>query len=97
MYNGDNEMNDTLYKTEREGNTVHLKNQLSRILGGKRMTICALSDRSGVSRTTLTKLYYNKEKALSYAVLTKVLAALGCELRDFFREEESEQCRKKQS
>lgn len=73
---------------------MRLENQLSRLLGEKKMTISALSDRSGVSRTTLTKLYYNKEKALSYVVLAKVLMALKCNLRDFFREEENENARK---
>lgn len=61
-----------------------ISNHLSRILGEKRKNITALSKETGISRTTLTKLYYCEEQSISYAVAEKICKALDCTFCDLF-------------
>ena len=48
---------------------MQIRNHLSRILGEKRISISALSKETGISRTTLTRLYHCAEKSVSYDML----------------------------
>lgn len=61
-----------------------ISNRLSCIMGERKLSISALAKKSGVSRTTLTKLYYGKEKSVSYAVLSKICSTLGCNIVDIY-------------
>ena len=61
---------------------MKIKVTLSRILGDKRISISSLSKSTGISRSTLTKLYYGEGHAISYSVLEKLCDALSCNVED---------------
>ena len=54
-----------------------LLSNLSAILGRKKLTISQLSKISGVSRPTLTKLYYNSALGINFDTLNKLCASLS--------------------
>ncbi len=79
---------------------MNIKNRLSTIMGEKRVTTSKLAKKSGVSRGTLTRIYYGEEKALTYTVICRICDALGCSLSDLFiclqnEEGDEDQCLKK--
>lgn len=49
-----------------------IKNKLSRILGERRLKITQLSKETGISRTTLTAIYYDRSEGISFGVLEKL-------------------------
>ena len=64
------------------GNEMKLKNELAIVMARKKIKIKQLSQMTGISRTTLTSIYYNREKVISYAVIEKLCQALECSLND---------------
>lgn len=46
------------------------------------MKISGVSRDTGISRTTLTNLYYGKSKAVSFSVLGRLCNYLGCSVGD---------------
>lgn len=52
------------------------------LLGEKRLKISDVSRKTGISRTTLTNLYYGRGRAISYAVIEKICTALDCGVSD---------------
>lgn len=63
-----------------------MKNNLSAILGARLMTITQLAELTGVSRTTLTDIYYKRAKSVKLETLVKICDALEiplCELIEY--------------
>ena len=59
-----------------------LKNNLSAIMGAKRIKIYELEKLSNISRSTLTRLYYNKTNTVSFNTLESLCRALECTVND---------------
>lgn len=58
---------------------------LSAVLGAKRLKIWEVVENTGISRTTLTNMYYDRSKGVYFDVLEKLCAYLDCEVQDIFR------------
>ncbi len=56
----------------------NMDNRFSILLGAHRKKISEVSRETGISRATLTNLYYGRGKAISYAVITKLCEYFGC-------------------
>ncbi len=61
-----------------------LKNNLSAIMGAKRIKIYELEKISGISRSTITRLYYDKTNTISFNTLENICKALNCTPNDLF-------------
>ena len=61
-----------------------LKNNLSAIMGAKRIKIYELEKISGISRSTITRLYYNQTNTVSFNTLENICKALNCTPGDLF-------------
>jgi len=59
-----------------------LKNNLSKLMGEKRIKIYELEQLSGVSRSTLTRLYYNQTNTISFNTIEKLCYSLECTTQD---------------
>ena len=59
-----------------------INNNLSQILGKKLIKITQVAKDTGISRTTLTNLYYKRSKAISGDVLHKLCDYLNCSVSD---------------
>lgn len=67
-----------------------IDNNFSTILGRKRLKISTVAKETGISRTTLTNLYYGRSKQVTLDVMNKLCSCLNCdvgELFEFKREE----------
>ncbi len=51
---------------------------LGRLLGERKMKMSELSRATGISKNTLSDVYYEKVKAVRYDTLDKLCEALGC-------------------
>ena len=54
-----------------------MNNNLSEILGRQKKSISEVSRNTGLSRSTLTKLYYEKSKAINFDTLKKLCIELN--------------------
>lgn len=61
-----------------------LKNNLSAIMGAKRIKIYELEKISGISRSTITRLYYNQTNTVSFNTIGNICKALNCTPGDLF-------------
>ena len=61
-----------------------IKNRLSAIMGAKRIKIYELQKLSGISRSTLTRLYYEKTNTISLNTMECLCKALECSLDELF-------------
>lgn len=61
-----------------------LKNNLSAIMGAKRIKIYELEKISGISRNTITRLYYNQTNTVSFNTIENICKALNCTPGDLF-------------
>lgn len=59
-----------------------IKCHLSTIMGAKRLRIADIHERSGVARDTISALYHEKAKGVTFEVLCKLCAALECQPGD---------------
>lgn len=59
-----------------------VSSRFATLLGQRKLKISDVHRQTGISRTTLTKLYYGSGSAVSYVVLSKLCAALDCEVSD---------------
>ena len=59
-----------------------ISNNFSRLLGERLLKISKVSQETGISRTTLTNLYYRRSSAISFDVLDKLCSYLDCEIND---------------
>lgn len=55
---------------------------LSRLMGEKRLKIADLARDTGLSRTTLTRLYYEESERLDFETLEKICRYLEVEIAD---------------
>ncbi len=53
-----------------------IKNNLSRILGERRMKMAELIELTGLGRSTIERVYYDKGKNISYDTLNRICNAL---------------------
>ncbi|HCD18166.1 XRE family transcriptional regulator [Macrococcoides caseolyticum subsp. caseolyticum] len=61
-----------------------MKNNLSLILGAKRITISKVSKETGISRTTLTGIYHEKTNNPDSATVLKICSYLGITPNQFY-------------
>lgn len=61
-----------------------IDNNFSTILGKKLLKISKVSKDTGISRTTLTNLYYRRSEFVSLEVLGKLCTYLDCSVSDLF-------------
>lgn len=61
-----------------------LKNNLSAIMGAKRIKIYELEKISGISRSAITRLYYNQTNTVSFNTIENICKALNCTPGDLF-------------
>lgn len=59
-----------------------ISNKFSRILGERLIKISTIAKDTGISRTTLTSLYYRRSTAISFEVLDKLCTYLDCGIED---------------
>jgi putative transcriptional regulator len=59
-------------------------NRISEIVGGRRLTLTALAERSGLGRDTLSDLYWDKTRRIGLATLAALCHALRCQPGDLF-------------
>ena len=59
-------------------------NKLSEIMGRKRMRICELQRITGLSRTAITGVYYDKRGGITYEVIDKICNALEISVGELF-------------
>jgi Predicted transcriptional regulator len=57
-------------------------NNFAVVLAKKHLKISETARKTGISRTTLTNLYYNKSSAISFEVLSKLCGFLNCDVGD---------------
>lgn len=62
--------------------TAKVKSRLPMLLGEKRARISDVCRETGISRTTLTALYYEKGKGIYFDVLVKLCAYFDCNVGD---------------
>ena len=68
-----------------------LNNKFSVILAERLLKISKVSEDTGISRTTLTNLYYRRSLQISFEVLDKLCAYLGCSVTDIIEYQPDEQ------
>lgn len=61
-----------------------MDNKFSEFIGKKRTTISEVARNTGISRTTLTNIYYNKNKMISYDVIIRLCEYFDCGISDMF-------------
>ena len=61
-----------------------IKNNLSKLMGEKRISITQLSKISKISRTTLTSLYFDRTGGIKFDTLDKICKSLNCDVVDIF-------------
>ena len=69
-----------------------IHNNFAILLAKKRMRISVVHRETGISRTTLTKLYYDNIQTINLNVIDKLCSFLNCKIEDIFEykiEEES--------
>lgn len=59
-----------------------ISNRLSRIMGDRLIKITKMSNDTGLSRTTITNLYYRRAKKIDLDTLNKICSYLNCQVSD---------------
>lgn len=59
-----------------------IHNNFSRLVGERLLKISKISEDTGISRTTLTNLYYRRCNAISFEVLDKLCTYLKCGIEE---------------
>lgn len=59
-----------------------LKNNLSKILGEQRIKLSELEKISGVSRSTLTRLYHDRASGINFDTIERLCKVLDCTVSD---------------
>ncbi len=59
-----------------------ISNKFSGILGERLLKISKISQETGISRTTLTNLYYRRCSQISFDVLDRLCTYLNCSVSD---------------
>lgn len=63
---------------------MEIKTNLSRILGGRRITQSELARRTGLDNNTIGAVYHDKWKQLGRNTIEKICAALDIDISDLF-------------
>ena len=71
-----------------KGMSIMINNKFSVILGEKLLKISKISKDTGISRTTLTNLYYRRINQISFDVLDKLCKYLNCTISDIIEYKE---------
>ncbi|MGG0793790.1 helix-turn-helix transcriptional regulator [Brevibacillus laterosporus] len=61
-----------------------IKCHLSKICGERRLKITKIAEDTGISRTTLTAIYYEKGKSVTFEVMDKLCKYLKVSLHELF-------------
>lgn len=61
-----------------------IRNKFSVILGEKLLRISKVAQDTGISRTTLTNLYFRRAQGITFEVMDKLCRYLECEVNDLF-------------
>lgn len=61
-----------------------IRNKFSVILGEKLLRISKVAQDTGISRTTLTNLYFRRAQGITFEVMDKLCKYLQCEVSDLF-------------
>lgn len=59
-----------------------LKNNLSKLMGEKRMKLSELQKLTGLSINTIRRIYYDTTNTISYNTIEKLCEALECTTQD---------------
>lgn len=70
--------------------SVMISNNFSRLLGERLLKISKIAQDTGISRTTLTNLYYRRTKYVTFDVLDKLCTYLECRIEDILEYKSSE-------
>ena len=62
--------------------SIMVNNNFPKILGDKLLKISKIAEDTGISRTTLTNLYYRRSAQISFDVLDKLCGYLNCSIGD---------------
>ena len=68
--------------------SVMISNKFSAMLGERLIKISKIADETGISRTTLTNLYYRRSTQISFDVLDKLCKYLQCSIGDILEYKE---------
>jgi len=71
--------------------TVMINNKFSAILGIRLLKISKIAEDTGISRTTLTNLYYRRNHHISFEVLDKLCKYLDCGINDIIEYKKDEE------
>lgn len=61
-----------------------ITNNFHNIISQKKLKISKISKDTGISRTTLTDLYYNRKTGITFSVIEKLCNYLNCNIDDIF-------------
>jgi len=61
-----------------------IKNNLSILLGQRRMKMSELAEKAGLNKNTILNLYHAKSTRIEFTVMEKLCAALNCQPGDIF-------------
>lgn len=61
-----------------------IKNNLSKILGEKRMKMSEIIEITGLGRSTVERVYYDKGKNISYETIDRICNALEISVGELF-------------
>ena len=59
-------------------------NNFSKLLGERLLKISTVARDTGISRTTLTSLYYRRSAGITFEVIDKLCNYLDCDVSDLF-------------
>mgnify|MGYP005904511531 CR=1 FL=1 len=59
-----------------------IRNKLSALMGERLVRISKLAKMTGLSRATVTLIYYRKTKSIDFRTLDKLCEALNCNVED---------------
>lgn len=65
-----------------KGSFVVIRCNLSKIMGKSRLKIEDIHRGTGLSRTTISKLYHDKMERIDYETLSKLCSFLECQVGD---------------
>lgn len=61
-----------------------MKNNISKIFGERLLTIAEVAEASGISRSTLTLIYYRKTKGIQFETIEKLCNYLQLPMSELF-------------
>lgn len=67
-----------------------MKCLLSTLMGQARYSIQDVHNKTGLSRTTITQLYYDKATRIDYRTIDKLCSLFNCKISDLLKTEQIE-------